>query len=415
MSGTERIITRARPQNRLKAAIHRHRAASGDGFLERLFTFAFKGLVYPQIWEDPEIDLEALQIRPSDHVVTIASGGCNVLSYLTADPARVTAVDLNRAHVALTRLKLHAARSLPTYETFYRFFGEADAPANVAIYDRFLKAGLDPEARAYWERRTLTGRRRVTLFARDLYRHGLLGKFIGLAHAVARLHGIDPKTILQARSLDEQRSVFEASYAPLFDRRLVRWATGRRIALFGLGIPPQQYEALASAGAGDMALVLRNRLERLACGFPVSENYFAWQAFARGYAPDASGPLPPYLRREHFRTIAGRVDRVSVLNTAYTEFLAGQPAASVDRYILLDAQDWMTDRQLDALWAEITRTAAPGARVVFRTAAEPSLLPGRVHADILARWIYEEETSRSLIARDRASIYGGVHLYRLDG
>ncbi|QPC45027.1 DUF3419 family protein [Kaustia mangrovi] len=413
MSGT--TIRRGETRNRLKAAVHRHRAASGNGVLERLFTFAFKGLVYPQIWEDPEIDLEALEIGPDHHVVTIASGGCNVLSYLTADPARVTAVDLNRAHVALTRLKLAAARQLPTYETFYRFFGEADERANIAVYDRFLKGRLDRETRAYWETRTVTGRRRITLFARDLYRHGLLGKFIGLAHATARLYGIDPKLILQARSLDEQRSVFETLYAPLFDRRLVRWATGRRVALFGLGIPPQQYEALASAGAGDMTLVLRERLERLACGFPVSENYFAWQAFARGYAPDASGPLPPYLRREHFRRIAGRVERVRVLNTSYTDFLAEQPDASVDRYVLLDAQDWMTDQQLDALWTQITRTAAPGARVVFRTAAEPSLLPGRVSDAILGRWTYEEERSRSLTARDRASIYGGVHLYRLDG
>ena len=38
----------------------------------------------------------------------------------------------------------------------------------------------------------------------------------------------------------------------------------------------------------------------------------------------------------------------------------------------------MTDAQLNALWTEITRTARPGARVIFRTAAEPSLLPGRV-------------------------------------
>ena len=38
----------------------------------------------------------------------------------------------------------------------------------------------------------------------------------------------------------------------------------------------------------------------------------------------------------------------------------------------------MNDAQLNALWREITRTARPGARVIFRTAAEPSLLPGRV-------------------------------------
>ena len=43
----------------------------------------------------------------------------------------------------------------------------------------------------------------------------------------------------------------------------------------------------------------------------------------------------------------------------------------------------MTDAQLNALWREITRTARPGARVIFRTAAEPSLLPGRLDRDLL--------------------------------
>lgn len=404
---------------RLKKAVHRSEASSRDGFLERAFTFVFKGLVYPQIWEDPEVDMAALALAPGDRMIAIASGGCNVLSYLTADPAEIVAVDLNRAHVALTRLKLAAARHLPGHAAFYRFFGEADEKANIAAYRRFLRDEIDAETRSYWEGRDLAGwgRRRITLFSRDLYHHGLLGYFIGVGHFVARLYGIDPAEMVKARSLDEQRSFFDTALAPLFDKRLVRWATSKKMSLYGLGIPPAQYEALA--GGGDMAPVLRARLEKLACDFPVSENYFAWQAFSRGYAPSTeagkAGPLPPYLKPEHFEAIRERAGRVSVVNRSFTERLEDEADGSMDAYVLLDAQDWMTDAQLNALWSEITRTARPGARVVFRTAAEPSLLPGRVADDILARWTYEEERSRTLGAADRSSIYGGFHLYRFNG
>ncbi|WP_425086968.1 DUF3419 family protein [Stappia sp.] len=396
----------------LEKAVHRNRALSGEGLLERAFTLAFKGLVYPQIWEDPEIDMEALAIGRDHTIVAIASGGCNILSYLTADPHAITAVDLNKAHVALTRLKLTAAAQLPNYDAFYRFFGKADEAANVAAYERFLQPALDAESRAYWERRDLTGRKRISLFARDLYHHGLLGYFIGLGHGIARLYGVDPSDLLKARTMDEQRSFFDTALAPLFDKRMVRWATSKKVSLYGLGIPPAQYEALASAGTDGMAGVLRGRLERLACGFPLSENYFAWQAFGRGYADDDAGPLPPYLRRAHFDEVRARVDRVQVANSSFTDHLAAQPGKSVDRYVLLDAQDWMSDGALNELWAEITRTARPGARVVFRTAAEPSLLPGRVAADILDQWDYDAETSARCTVRDRSSIYGGVHLYR---
>ena len=143
--------SKAAASHRLNQAVRRNRAFSSEGLLEIMFTWAFKGLVYPQIWEDPEVDLEALALTPQCHVVAIASGGCNVLSYLIADPGRITAVDLSRAHVALNRLKLAAARHLPSWQSFYRFFGEADEEANVNAYWRFLKDHLDDETRAYWE------------------------------------------------------------------------------------------------------------------------------------------------------------------------------------------------------------------------------------------------------------------------
>jgi S-adenosylmethionine-diacylglycerol 3-amino-3-carboxypropyl transferase len=76
----------------------------------------------------------------------------------------------------------------------------------------------------------------------------------------------------------------------------VRWATARQLSLYGLGIPPAQYAALGS-GAADMARVLRDRVERLSCAFSIDDNYFAWQAFGRGYAGREAGPLPPALSR----------------------------------------------------------------------------------------------------------------------
>jgi len=409
------VYPRGESDLRLKQAVRRHRALSREGLLERLFERLFRGLVYTQIWEDPEVDLEALELRPDSHVVAIASGGCNVLSYLTGDPARITAVDLSRAHVALNRLKLVAASRLPSWETFYRFFGAADDEANVAAYDRLIAPHLDSQSRLYWEGRSVQqlGRRRISIFARNAYAHGVLGSFIGLTHAICRAYGVNLKELLSARTLEEQRAFFKTALAPLFEKRAVRWATANRLSLYGLGIPPAQYEALA--GGSDMRHVLRQRLERLACGFSLEDNYFAWQAFGRSYAENASGPLPPYLRRESFDALRARADRVEVLNRSVTEYLAGCADGSRDRYVLLDAQDWMTDVQLNALWREITRTARPGARVIFRTAAEPSLLPGRVDAAILDRWRYEAAQSQALALRDRSAIYGGFHLYVFEG
>ncbi|MCZ4092122.1 DUF3419 family protein [Sinorhizobium psoraleae] len=402
-----------RKNPKLKSALLQHKPLSLAGLSERLFGLLFSGLVYPQIWEDPIVDMAAMQIRPGHRIVTIGSGGCNMLTYLSAGPARIDVVDLNPHHIALNRLKLAAFRHLPSHKDVVRFLGETGTRSNVQAFDLFLAPKLDAATRAYWNGRALNGRRRIGVLGRNIYRTGLLGRFIAASHLLARLHGINPQDFVKARSMREQRQFFDDKLAPLFDRPVIRWITSRKSSLFGLGIPPQQFDELASLSEEkSLAAVLRHRLEKLTCHFPLRENYFAWQAFARRYPQPHEGELPAYLQAQNHEAIRNHVERVEVHHASFTELLAGKAASSVDRYVLLDAQDWMTDRQLNDLWTEITRTADAGAMVIFRTAAEASILPGRVSAALLDQWHYDAETSVKLGAEDRSAIYGGFHVYR---
>lgn len=398
---------------RLAEAVHRYGAASRKGLEERFFTWAFSGLVYPQIWEDPVVDLEAMALKPGERIAAIASGGCNVLSYVTAADVRVTALDLNPAHVALNKLKQAAVRHSPDYETFARLFVSAADREAGALYDRLLKPHLDAETRRYWDGRDLMGRRRISYFSRRFYRQGLLGTFITMGHWIARLHGRNPAKLLAAETRAEQERVFNAELAPLFDMRHMRWLMEKPASLFGLGIPPSQFDAL-KGDAPRMADVLKARLARLAHGFDLKDNYFAWQAFGRGYAAGGNGPLPPYLERRNWETLKARADNVDVVHASFGEHLSRLDGPTYDAYVLLDAQDWMTDAQLTALWSEIVRTGKPGCRVIFRTAGEETILPGRVPQAILSRFRYDAEQGRASTACDRSSIYGGFHLYTFE-
>jgi S-adenosylmethionine-diacylglycerol 3-amino-3-carboxypropyl transferase len=372
----------------------------------------FKGFVYNQIWEDPAVDMTALDLKPHHTLLTLASGGCNVLNYLAADPARVIAIDLNANHVALTRLKLTALRELPSYEDFFRFFGEADDEMNRTLFDEMLSKHLDKATRRHWEKRTAFGGRRIDMFAHNLYRHGLLGRFIGILHIIAKMNGKCLSEILQARTLAEQRAAFDRIVVPMLENKAIQLLSKSPISLYALGIPPAQYEELVAGSEANPMDVLRKRIEKLACDFPVSDNYFAWQAFARGYDTLNKQAVPPYLDRAIYDVIRMRTGRVEVHEASLVEFLRTRPSQSLHRFVLLDAQDWMTGEMLAALWAEIDRTAASrDAKVIFRTAGPCSPLPGKLPPTLLAPWSYREEESRSLHARDRSSIYGGFHLY----
>ena len=396
---------------RLAEAVHRYGAASRKGLEERFFTLVFSGLVYPQIWEDPVVDLEAMALSPGERVAAIASGGCNVLSYVVSEDIAVTAIDLNPAHVALNKLKVTAARCLPDYDTFARLFFSARDRHAVEIYDDLLAPHLDRATRLYWEGRDYLGRRRIEGFRRNFYRQGLLGRFITAGHLVARLHGRDPAKMLHARSQADQERIFNEELAPLFEKRHLRWLMERPASLFGLGIPPSQFDEL-KGGERHMADVLKARLAKLAYGFDLKDNYFARQAFGRSY--DGAGALPPYLERSNWETLQARAENVSVVHASFTEHLPSLGAPTYDAYVLLDAQDWMTDAQLTALWQGIVETARPGARVIFRTAGEDTILPGRVPQEILGRFRYDADEGRAFAARDRSSVYGGFHLYTLE-
>jgi S-adenosylmethionine-diacylglycerol 3-amino-3-carboxypropyl transferase len=398
------------PKGLVAKAVYNAPGGSAKGMLDRLFAFWFNRFVYNQIWEDPRVDLAALRLEPSSRVVTIASAGCNVLNYLCAGPSAIVAVDLNPAHIALTRLKLAAARHLPDHESFFRFFGAAAHPENRQTYF-WLRPFLDAETRAFWEERRFMRKRRLDYFADGLYRRALMGRFIGFLHRLAAATGRRPARLLDATTLAEQQQIFDETVTPLFDLRIVRLFCRLPMVTYSLGIPPSQFNLLRRGAAGGVASLYRDRLRRLACDFPIDDNYFAWQAFGRAYDLERRQAVPDYLRAENYPLLRRAADRVETRLASMTDYLAGQPARSVDRYVLLDAQDWMSRAQLDALWREVDRTAAPGARVIFRTAAEETPLEAALDPALIGRWRYEHELSRALLARDRSAIYGGFHVY----
>lgn len=397
----------------LNKAVHNNKPASGKGILERLFTFAFRGFVYPQIWEDPEVDLSALQINQNSRILTIASGGCNVMNYLTEAPAHIDAVDLNPAHVALTRLKLTALKHLPDYESFLLFFGHAKSKSNIDLYYQYIEPHLDDFTRRYWSQWSLIRGKRINYFKENIYQFGLLGRFISAVHILAGLYGKDPGKILNAKTMEQQKEIFERELAPLFNKRLVRFLCNLPVSLYGLGIPPSQFDALRGDKKTNMADVLKKRLEKLACGFSIQENYFAWQAFGRGYDLENQKALPRYLKEKQYETLKKYVDHAAVHHDVLTDFLSLRPSGQYDCYVLLDAQDWMSPVNVAALWQQISRTARPGARVIFRTAGQDSPLEEKLPATILDRWYYNSGVSTEAIKKDRSAIYGGFHVYTL--
>src|SRR6202142_619529 len=390
-------------------AVRNSRTQEEATIWDRIFAFWFRRLVYTQIWEDPEADLAALQLPLGSTIVTISSGGCNALSYLTAQPAQVYAVDLNEAHLSLLKLKLAAIRAFSHYADFWKFFGEAASPSNSDLYRERLRPMLDAEARAYWDKRNIIGRPRHAYFTDGFYRHGMLGRFIGLAHLVAKLAGVDLSALLNGKPDAPQRIEALNRLHRLFHSRLARLITGTPALLFSLGIPPRQ-RALLGGGA-PLNEVLHERLLRLINGPPNETNYFAWQALPRGSPGPGDRCLPPYLQACQFQRMRNGAGLIIPVHANLRLFLESLPAREVDAVILLDSQDWMAPEEIRALWNAIDRPGSGNVRVIFRTAGVESPLEGAELASLRQIWRRDGERRGVGFAQDRSGIYGGFHCY----
>lgn len=166
--------------------------------------------------------------------------------------------------------------------------------------------------------------------------------------------------MLDATTLAEQRAIFDAELAPIFDRAFVRWLTSQPASPVRAGHSRARFERWPGTTGWT---VLKAQLKKLACDFDLKDNYFAVQAFGRGYAandPAGAGPLPRYLPGGRYDG-ADAADRVDVRHVNFTVSCAiSLPLRRIATYCSM--RDWMDDDQLNALWAQITRTAA-GARV----------------------------------------------------
>ncbi len=388
-------ISRRTSSELVGAAVHRNRLLSRAGLSERAFTFAFSSLVYPQIWEDPVVDLEAMEIKSHHRIITIASGGCNVMSYLTgksgAHHGGRPQYGAHRAEQAENRRRAPPPGLRRVLQAFRRRqhsrkHQQPSTPGSIRTSMR--------KRRRYWNGRDMRGRRRIERFSRGFYRHGLLGQFIAAGHVAARLFGKDPRRMMTAKSREEQIKIYEADLAPLFDKPLIKRLLNQRSSLFGLGIPPAQYDALA--GGRPMHVVVEERLRRLACGFDLKDNYFAVQAFHRGYAPDGKGPLPPYLQAGNFDAVRSHAERVNVVHASFTTHLTQQRASHLRPLRAARRTGLDGGSAISPNFGARSR-ARPGPARASSSAppARRRSCPGAFPRRILGQWRYEAEQSQA--------------------
>jgi len=400
-----------------------HQPTPAPRSIDRLHDCIFNALhsrclVYNACWEDPAVDRRALALGPQDRVMAIASAGCNVLDYLLVEPAAVHAVDMNPRQIALLELKVAGIRALE-FEDFFALFGRGRHGRFQALYRAALRPRLSAFAQGYWDRQG-----KVFLAAPEalggLYFHGLSGKVARAFHLYLNFQprlreGID--ALLASTTLAAQREAFDERVLPHMWSSRIDWLLSRQLTMNMLGVPHPQRKQVQAQHAEGVAAFIREAISYVFRELPVGDNYF-WRLYLEGrYSEDC---CPEYLKAANFgRLKHGLLDRLSLHTCSVTEFLR-ECREPVSRFVLLDHMDWMSSYLPAALaeeWRYILERAAPGARVIFRSAhAEPRYLesvevPGAGgRGPVLEHLSFQRQLAASLQAADRVHTYAGFHI-----
>jgi len=109
----------------------------------------FSSVRYAQCWEDADILVEALNLRPDSVCVSIASAGDNSFALLASQPAQVIAVDLSPAQLACVELR-KAAYQMLTHEEFLELIGSIPSLRRKQLLQR-CEPLLPTAVQGFWD------------------------------------------------------------------------------------------------------------------------------------------------------------------------------------------------------------------------------------------------------------------------
>lgn len=361
-------------------------------------------LVYNTCWEDPRCDRELLQINPESQVVVITSAGCNALDYLLDNPKAVHCVDMNPRQNALMHLKLALFQN-GDHHTLFELLGKGWSREYRAIHESVIDPALtDDFSKRYWRHRRsyFSGKGTRASF----YWHGtsgtvawLIQQWLSSRPSLKRML----KKLFEAETLEQQRSIY-AHLEPRLFNPFFRWLIRQHFVQSMLGVPKSQQSLAASRFSDGMVGYIRQCFRQVFTQQPLQDNYF-WRLYFTGhYSPDC---CPAYLKQSNFEPISASTHKIKTYTSTISQFLEQNPG-SYTHFVLLDHQDWLAAHHKDALeqeWDLILQNAAPGAKVLLRSAAfEVDFLPQKV----AERVQFDPVLAQKISIKDRVGTYAST-------
>jgi S-adenosylmethionine-diacylglycerol 3-amino-3-carboxypropyl transferase len=320
----------------------------------------FSAIRYAQVWEDADILLEGLAIRPGDVCLSIASAGDNALALLTRDPSRVVALDLSPAQLACLELRVAAYRQL-AHPELLELVGSRPSERRAALYTR-CRPDLSEPVRAFWDRQPDTVAAGIGSAGKfERYFALFRNRVLPLVHSRRRV-----RDLLTPRDRVDRVRFYDTVWDTWRWHLMFRMFFSRTV-MGRLGRDPEFFRYVETDVATRILSRTRHALTELD---PTDNPYVHW--ILTGTHGTA---LPVALRAEHFDTIRRNLDRLEWHCRSLEEFLANTAPGSIDRYNLSDVFEYMSIENYHRLLEAMVRAARRGSRLAYWNMLAPRRRP----------------------------------------
>lgn len=369
---------------------------------DRAFEFLFSRiLVYTILFEDNEKDLELLDLDDTDRVLSVGGAGCGVAAMLAHRPAGIDVVDFNQKHLAVTALKVNAAKQLGSYGEFHEAFARGRHPRPRRLVEQ-LARGMPAPLAAFWASHW-------RMFEKDFYSHGLYTKNLNL---VRPFWPITPEYLkaLNRKPRSERSEEMFTLLSRAMKGRILGALIRSPLSILAAGINYTQRERnLRAVGTTDVVDGVIEYATRLV-QTDLEDNWIAWHIATGRFNHERPTCLPLYLRAAYHERALRSPTVVRYWHADLLGKLSGAPAGSWSRFCLSDVVDWMTQPARALLLREVVRTARPGARVICRS-VEDSTLVDELGLSQQLRLIEPHSTLAS--RAERSCLYRRVNCYEV--
>ena len=346
---------------------------------------------YSQVWEDYALLEEGLNIQPDDHVLSIASAGCNALALLLKEPASVTAVDLNPAQTAIVHLKKEAITHF-NHEEFVNLVGARHDMDRLELYQRVRDTLVVP-AREFWDTHIEILRKGFIHFGRfELYFRSFQEKLIS-----KMVPSEDMRAFLNLEDPVKQANFFGKVFQdPRFVEPFKAYTSQQMIAKHGRD--ESQFRFVEKKDLGEHFL---ERFEYVATQLPTKNNFYLEYLLTSNYNDLTKGPA--YLNPNNFEKLKGLVERLHIETRGLDCPVKDHAEGHFSKANLSDLFEYLSEKETESLLRLLATRMRLGGRIAYW-----NLLVPRSRPESLKDWLEPRpELSEALWKKDRNPFYRG--------